>query len=175
MNETAAAVEEMSRSIQGVASTRTTSPPSAEETSSAINETAASIEEVTAQTDSLASDVEQNARSTEQLARSVQSVAQSGQRIAMRRPRGHQRRATGTCQPVRLGAGQGGRRDHAPGQPRRRRGRRQRSAFDAGLRPGQGSMTQSATVIREMGKRANDISSIVDTINLIADGPICCR
>ena len=31
------------------------------------------------------------------------------------------------------------------------------------------SMTQSATVIREMGKRASDISSIVDTINLIAE------
>ena len=30
-------------------------------------------------------------------------------------------------------------------------------------------MAQSATVIREMGKRANDISSIVDTINLIAE------
>src|SRR6185503_15015836 len=31
------------------------------------------------------------------------------------------------------------------------------------------SMTQSATVIREMGKRASEISSIVDTINLIAE------
>ena len=31
------------------------------------------------------------------------------------------------------------------------------------------SMAQSATVIREMGKRANEISSIVDTINLIAE------
>ena len=30
-------------------------------------------------------------------------------------------------------------------------------------------MAQSATVIREMGKRANEISSIVDTINLIAE------
>src|SRR6201999_1633293 len=31
------------------------------------------------------------------------------------------------------------------------------------------SMAQSATVIREMGKRTNEISSIVDTINLIAE------
>ena len=31
------------------------------------------------------------------------------------------------------------------------------------------SMAQSATVMREMGKRTNDISSIVDTINLIAE------
>ena len=31
------------------------------------------------------------------------------------------------------------------------------------------SMVQSATVIREMGKRTNEISSIVDTINLIAE------
>src|SRR6185295_17204384 len=31
------------------------------------------------------------------------------------------------------------------------------------------SMAQSATVIREMGKRANEISGIVDTINLIAE------
>ena len=31
------------------------------------------------------------------------------------------------------------------------------------------SMTQSATVIREMGKRTSEISSIVDTINLIAE------
>ncbi len=31
------------------------------------------------------------------------------------------------------------------------------------------SMAQSTGVIREMGKRANDISSIVDTINLIAE------
>ena len=30
------------------------------------------------------------------------------------------------------------------------------------------SMAQSATVMREMGKRADEISSIVDTINLIA-------
>ena len=31
------------------------------------------------------------------------------------------------------------------------------------------SMTQSATVIREMGKRTSEISTIVDTINLIAE------
>ena len=31
------------------------------------------------------------------------------------------------------------------------------------------SMAQSATVIREMGKRTSDISSIVDTINLISE------
>jgi methyl-accepting chemotaxis protein len=31
------------------------------------------------------------------------------------------------------------------------------------------SMTQSSTVIREMGRRAGDISGIVDTINLIAE------
>ena len=31
------------------------------------------------------------------------------------------------------------------------------------------SMTQSATVMREMGKRTSEISSIVDTINLIAE------
>jgi methyl-accepting chemotaxis protein len=31
------------------------------------------------------------------------------------------------------------------------------------------SMAQSATVIREMGKRTSDITSIVDTINLIAE------
>src|SRR4029078_5267326 len=31
------------------------------------------------------------------------------------------------------------------------------------------SMTQSAGVMREMGKRTGDISSIVDTINLIAE------
>ena len=31
------------------------------------------------------------------------------------------------------------------------------------------SMVQSATVMREMGKRTNEISTIVDTINLIAE------
>src|SRR6185503_10897845 len=31
------------------------------------------------------------------------------------------------------------------------------------------SMAQSATVMREMGKRASEINSIVDTINLIAE------
>lgn len=30
-------------------------------------------------------------------------------------------------------------------------------------------MGQTANVMREMGKRANDISTIVDTINLIAE------
>ena len=49
-------------------------------------------------------------------------------------------------------------------------GRRQHSALDPGLRArASESMSQSAGVIREMGKRANEISSIVDTIDLIAE------
>ena len=121
--------------------------------------------------DSLAATIEQNGASTEQLARSVQSVAQNGQRIsdvatARRRARRELERASQSV----VGAGQGSRRDHPPRQPRRRRGRRQRPASRCrGSAACADSMAQSAAVIREMGKRANDISSIVDTIDLIAE------
>ena len=80
VNETAAAIEEMSHSIAGVADNADDLAAAAEETSSSINEMAASIEEVGAMTESLATAVEQNSTSIEQMSRSVQSVAASGRR-----------------------------------------------------------------------------------------------
>jgi methyl-accepting chemotaxis protein len=61
VNETAAAIEEMSRSIAGVADNATDLAAATEETTSSINEMAASVEEVGAMTETLATAVEQNA------------------------------------------------------------------------------------------------------------------
>ncbi len=62
-----------------------------------------------------------------------------------------------------------GRRDHAPRQPRRRGRRRHVQRSIQGFGRVRESMAQSASVMREMGKRTGDITTIVDTINLIAE------
>ena len=167
VNETAAAIEEMTQSIKGVSGNADDLAAAAEQTSSSINEMAASIEQVGAMTERLASAVEQNSTAIEQMSRSVQSVAQSGTRIAEvardaattatemgdRSSRSRASRARPTSSPAR--------------HPRRGRGGAsvQRSIRD---HP-DADRWRSAGVMREMGKRTGDITTIVDTINLIAE------
>ena len=105
------------------------------------------------------------------MSRSVQSVAQSGQRItesARAAARERDRRWSDRSQSVSTLARQ------ADEMTRRV----SREAEDGGAtiqRSIQGiarmreSMAQSAAVMREMGKRTGDITTIVDTINLIAE------
>ncbi len=170
VNETAASLEEMTRSIQGVAASADDLAATAEQSSSSIGETAASIEEVTAMTESLAATIEQTAAAGEELSRSVQSVAQNGQRISEAAGAA----ATTATELERAGQSLAALAKSADEITRRS----SRDAEEGGVsvqRAIQGfgrvrtSVAQSATVIRDMGKRANDISSIVDTINLIAE------
>ena len=170
VNETAAAIEEMSRSIDGVAGNATDLAAAAEETSSSINEMAASIEEVGAMTESLASAVEQNSTAIEQMARSVQSVAASGRSISDAAANAATS-ATELDRSIQSVVALARQSDEVTR-------RVSRDAEDGGAtiqRSIQGigrlreSMVQSSAVMREMGKRANEIGSIVDTINLIAE------
>src|SRR6185503_5352878 len=133
-------------------------------------EMAASIEEVGAMTESLGAAVDQNSASIEQMSRSIQAVAENGRRIT--------ETATGAAstalqmdrssQAVAALARQGD-------EITRRVAREAEEGGAVVQRSIQGigrlrdSMMQSSTVMREMGKRTNDISSIVDTINLIAE------
>src|SRR4029079_5656355 len=106
----------------------------------------------------------------EQLARSVQNVAQSAQRISA----GATSAATGATELDRTSQSVAALAKEADEMTRRASqdakdgaGSVQKSIH--GFARVRESMTQSATVIREMGKRAGDISGIVDTINLIAE------
>ena len=122
-------------------------------------------------TESLATAVEQNA--TVDRADVAVGAGGGGERPPDhrgRRRRGDQRAAARSLEPVGRRAGPAGRRGDPPRRARRR-GRRRRPCSDrfrasAALRE---SMVQSATVMREMGKRTDEISGIVDTINLIAE------
>ncbi len=170
VTETSTAIEEMTQSIKGVSGNADDLAAAAEETSSAINEMAASIEEVGAMTERLATAVEENSGSIDQMSRSIQGVAQSGQRI------------TDSARVAATSAADMERSVQAVSTLARQADemtrRVSREAEDGGAtiqRSIQGisrmreSMTQSAAVMREMGKRTGDITSIVDTINLIAE------
>src|SRR4029453_16979950 len=168
--EAAASNEEISRSIEGVAANATDLAAASEETSSSINEMAASIEEVGAMSENLATAVEQNAAAIEEMSRSVQSVATSGRTISDTAANA----ATSAVQLDRSIQSVAAFAKQADEVTRRVA----RDAEDGGAtvqRSIQGigrlrdSMAQSATVIKEMGKRTNEIGSIVDTINLIAE------
>ena len=168
--ETAAAIEEVSRSITGVSNNATDLAAAAEETSSAISEMAASVEEVGAVAENLATAVDENAASIEQMSRSVQSVAASGRAISDAAASA----ATSATQLDRSIQSVASLSKQADEVTRRVA----RDAEDGGAtvqRSIQGigrlrdSMAQSATVMREMGKRADEIGGIVDTINLIAE------
>ena len=143
---------------------------SAEETSSSINEMAASIEEVGAMTESLGTAVEQNSTSIEQMSRSVQAVAESGRRIteAADDAAASAQQMERSIQSVAALARQGDEMTRRVARDAEEGGAVvQRSIQGIGrLRD---SMAQSATVMREMGKRTNEITTIVDTINLIAE------
>ena len=122
-------------------------------------------------TESLATAVEQNATSIEQMSRSVQAVAQSGRRIAevgerRRRPARRSWSAPSSRSPTL--ARQADEVTRAR-RARRRGGRRRRAALDRRHRAAARIDGAVVAVMREMGKRTGDISSIVDTINLIAE------
>ena len=135
-----------------------------------INEMAASIEEVGAMTESLNAAVEQNATSIEQMARSVRAVAESGRRIteSANGAATTAQQMDRSSQAVATLARQGDEMTRRVGRDAEEGGALvQRSIQGIGrLRE---SMVQSATVMREMGKRASEINSIVDTINLLAE------
>jgi len=170
VNETAAAIEEMTQSIRGVSANADDMAASAEETSSSINEMAASIEEVGAMTERLATAVEENSASIEEMSRTNQAVAQSGARI------------TEVSRDAATSATQMERSIAAVSQLARQADEvTRRVARDAeegggtvqrsiqGITRMRESIAQSASVMREMGKRTGDITTIVDTINLIAE------
>ena len=161
----------MTRSVAGVAGNADDLAAAAEETSSSINEMAASIEEVGAMTERLATAVEQNSTAIEQMSRSVQGVAQNGQRITdVARDAAASATADGALDPVGRGAGAAGRRDRrAASRATPRKGARSLQRSIQGISRMRDSMAQSAAVMREMGKRTGDITTIVDTINLIAE------
>ena len=171
VTETAAAIEEMSRSIASVAENATDLASASEETSSAINEMAASIEEVSAMTESLGilRRAELRRRSSRCRVRFNPSPRTAGgSRDAATGAASSATQMDRSIQSVAALARQG---DEVTR-------RVSREAEDGGAtvqRSIQGmgrlreSMAQSATVMREMGKRANEISGIVDTINLIAE------
>ena len=161
VNETAAAIEEMSRSIDGVAANASDLAMAAEETSSAINEMASSIEEVSAMTENLSTSLDQNAAAIEQMSRSVQSVAASGRKIT--------EMATGAASSaIQLDRSMQSVAARETGRRVTRRVSREAEGGTTIQRSIQGigrlrdSMVQSSTVMREMGKRTNGISSIVD-------------
>ena len=156
--------------FDGVADNANDLAVSAEQTSSAINEMAASIEEVGAMSESLSTAVDQNATSIEQLSRSVKSVAESGRRITetANGAATTAQQMDRSSQSVAALARQGDEMTRRVARDAEEGGAVvQRSIQGIGrLRE---SMVQSATVMREMGKRTSEITSIVDTINLIAE------
>src|SRR6185436_19427938 len=119
---------------------------------------------------SLAATIEETGAATEELARSVQSVAQSGQRIrdaantavtsATELERAGQSLATLAKQADEI--------THRSSRDAEEGGVSVQRAIQ-GFGRVRESVSQSTTVIRDMGRRARDISSIVDTINLIAE------
>jgi len=135
-----------------------------------INEMAASIEEVAAISENLAGNIEAVSTSIEEANRSIQGAAVNAEKISaaaagavagatqldrsLRSAAGVVKHAEETTRRVSRDADEGG-------------GAVEKSI--ASLGRVRESMSQSAAVIKEMGKRANEIGSIVDTINLIAE------
>jgi len=170
VNEMAAAAEEMERTIEGVVANADEMATAAEETSSSINEMAASIEQVAASAENMAGMNEQVANAIEENARSIQNVAQAAETIsasvAVAANSAHEleqsfrsvaRLASETDEITRRAA-----------QDAKEGGAGVERSIQ-GLGRVRDSMSQSATVVREVGKRAGEISGIVDTINLIAE------
>src|SRR6185436_18567159 len=141
-----------------------------EQTSSSINELAASIEEVGAMTEGLATAVEQNSAAIEQMSRSVQAVAQSGRRITEAAGEA----ATSATEMERASQSVAGLARKADDVTVRATREAEEGAAVvqksiAGISRLRESLVQSSGVMREMGKRTSDITSIVDTINRIAE------
>src|SRR5882762_3598659 len=132
----------MATSIEEVAATAENLSASADEIVASMEETSKSVEGVAKNADRITEEATAAATAGAQLDRSIRSVVSVSQ----------QARETGAR--VAREAEEGG-------------ATVQRSI--QGLTRVRDSMGQSAQVIREMGKRAADISTIVDTIDLIAE------
>ena len=169
VNETGAAVEQLAGSVREVSASADDLAASAEETSSSINEIAASIEEVGAMTERLATAVEQNSTAIEQMSKSVSGVAQNGSRIA-----DAARDASVSATQMERSIASVSSLARSADDVSRRVSRDAEEGGNSLQRSIQGisrmreSMVQSAAVMREMGKRTGDITSIVDTINLFS-------
>jgi methyl-accepting chemotaxis protein len=143
---------------------------SAEQASSSVNEMAASIEEVSVITESLNSNVETVSSSIEEISRSIQSVAQNAENISgaatsavsaasqmdrsLRSVAGISKRAEDVTKRLTREAEEGG----SAAQKSIQSLSRVRTAMEL-----------SAGVIREMGKRSDEIGGIVNTINVISE------
>src|SRR6185436_5085630 len=119
---------------------------------------------------SLAATIEETGAATEELARSVQSVAQSGQRIrdAANTAATTAMQLERTGQSLAMLAKQADEITHRSSRDAEEGGVSVQRAIQ-GFGRVRTSVAESTKVIREMGKRTADISSIVDTINLIAE------
>ena len=172
VNETGAAVEEMAGSIKEVSAQRRR-PRGVGRRDVLVDQRDGGVDRGGRGDDRAAGDRRRTERapSIEQMSRSVQSVAQSGHAH-------HRRGARRLGQRDADGAVDRSRSPRWHGPPTRCRAASSRDAEEGGAtvqRSIQGisrmreSMVQSAAVMREMGKRTGDITSIVDTINLIAE------
>ncbi len=170
VNETAATVEELTRSIQGVSANTSEVATAAETTLSSINQMALSIEAVSAMAENLAAVVEQVATAVEQMSRSVQGVANNASQITDAAT-GAASSATELDHSIRSVATLAKQADEVTRRVARdaQEGGAAVQKSIQGLARVRDSMTQSASVMREMGKRSTDINSIIDTINLIAE------
>ena len=171
VEETAATTEELARSVRGWPSTPGTLETSAAATASTVTEVAASVEEVAATAEKNAATVDANAATIEQLARSAQAVAQSAEQInTLAATSASRLRAARDLHAAHRPDGRGGARHRGACQHHRARGRRHRGPLHRRLRPASASRSPSpSAVMKEMGKRAEEIGDIVQTINLIAD------
>ena len=170
IEETATTIEQMAASIKGVAANAKDLGAAAEDTTIATNELAASIEEVGGITKNLSDLVEQNATATEETARSVQGVAENAQQITESANVSNDSIAelNRSMRDVSNLAKQSGDTAQAAARDAEASGVVVEKAI-LGLNQVRDSMTESGEVIKEMGKRADNITGIIDTINLIAE------
>jgi methyl-accepting chemotaxis protein len=121
-------------------------------------------------TESLATAVEENVASIDEMSRSVQAVASNGRRI-MDIAAGAANSATQMERSTESVASLARRADDVTTRAARdaQDGGETIQRSIRGLGRMREAMVQSSSVMREMGKRAGDIGSIVDTINLIAE------
>src|SRR5688572_4354700 len=170
VNQTAASIEQISRSIDGLAANSDDLNVSAEQTSSSINAMAASIEEVSAMSENLSSNVESVSTSLEEMSRSVQGVAANAESISAAAAAAATN-ATQMDRSLRSVASVAKRAEEVS----KRLTKEAEDGGAAAQKSIQGmarvrqAMEQSAQVIREMGKKSEEIGGIVNTINVLAE------
>ena len=170
VEQTAVAVEQSARSVRVLADNAKTLEKASGESASTLAELAASVEQVAATAAKTASSFVGIAASIEQLARSAQKVSGNVKEIAT---------LAETSANASTQLEESARRIARSGEEARALGERATSnAKDGvgivaksirGLGKMRTAIDESATVMKEMGKRAEQIGDIVQTINLIAD------